>query len=164
MKSHLWNAQTICLHPWTLFWLGATELWCSTRSCPIPILAPYCVYDVQSKPLLRHWYPIIVRKGVPAPGFLRHPHLDPVCPLPFKICVPSPLFCSTLMQIPPALIQPTNISSFKQILKGRIYQLNCRFLSKINFNVKPCYKYVTNTISPCTILSPPFFDFPDSLF
>ena len=39
------------------------------------------------------------------------------------------------MQIPPALIRPTNLSWFKQISKGQIYQLNCRFLSKINFNL-----------------------------
>ena len=41
----------------------------------------------------------------------------------------------TLTQIPAALIRPTNLSWFKQISKGWIYQFNCRFLSKINFNL-----------------------------
>ena len=63
------------------------------------------------------------------------------------------------MQIPPALLQPTNLSWFKQILKGRIYQLNCRFLSKTNFNVKPCYKYGTNTIAPAPYFHPLFLIF-----
>ena len=41
----------------------------------------------------------------------------------------------TLTQIPPVLIQSTNLSWFKKTSKGRIYQLNCHFLSKINLNL-----------------------------
>ena len=86
-----------------------------------------------------------VRKGVSAPSlFLRHPSLDPACPL-FKIFV-SPLIFSvpllfkvfeivslTLTQPLPALIRPTNLPWFKQISKGRFYKFTCRFLLKINF-------------------------------
>ena len=86
----------------------------------------------------------IVRKVVPASPLLRHPLLDPGCPL-FKIFVSPPLcsvpptlryfrqFPLTLKQIPLALIWPTNLSWFKQISKGQIYQFNC--LSKINVNL-----------------------------
>ena len=63
----------------------------------------------------------IVRKGVPAPLFLRHPPLDPTCPpfLKFLCRLYSFLFhpllryfrqppTPNLTQIPPALIQPTS--------------------------------------------------------
>ena len=53
-------------------------------------------------------------------------------PPPFKVFQTVP---PTLTQIPPAVICSTNISWFKQIAKGQIYQFNCCFLSKINFNL-----------------------------
>ena len=62
-------------------------------------------------------------------------------PLPFKvfsIVSPKPT------QIPPALIWPNNLSWFKQISKGLIYQFNCHFLSKINLNPLNCF---TNRLS-----------------
>ena len=37
--------------------------------------------------------------------------------------------------LPSSCSNQTNLSWFKQISKGRIYQFNCRFLSKINFNI-----------------------------
>ena len=70
------------------------------------------------------------------------PHLHPLF---FKILVSPPLFSVplpfkvfstvllTLMQPPPALIQSINLSWVKRISKGRFYQFDCRFLSKINF-------------------------------
>ena len=83
------------------------------------------------------------------PPFLRHPPLDPACTPFFKIFVSLTLFSvpppfkvfqtviPTLTQLPPALIQHTNlpytITRFKQLSKGWFYQFNCRFLSKINF-------------------------------
>ena len=68
------------------------------------------------------------------------PLLKSLCP------VPSFLFHSlfrysiktvppTLTQIPPALIWPTNLPWFEQISKVWIYQFNCCFLSKMNFNL-----------------------------
>ena len=64
-------------------------------------------------------------------------------PPPFKILVSPPLFSvsplfkvsPTLKQPPPVLICPTNLSWFKQISKGLFYQLNCHFLSKIDFYI-----------------------------
>ena len=91
-------------------------------------------------------YPVIVRLGGPTPApFLRHPPLDPACPSFQNLCFPYPLFCSNLFsgildsfphpltQPPPAVIRPSKLPWFKQISKGRFYQFNCRFLSKINF-------------------------------
>ena len=94
----------------------------------------------------------IVRKGVPAPLFLRHPPLDPVCPTPLflNLCFPSPLYCSTpflryFRQSPPQphatssypnlIHQPSlrTMNGFKQISDRWFYQFNCRFLSKIKF-------------------------------
>ena len=85
----------------------------------------------------------IVPKGVPTTLLIRHPPLDPACPL-FKIfvspsifSVPSPFkvfytVSPNLMQPHPALIRPTNLPWFQQISKGWFYQFNCCFLSKIN--------------------------------
>ena len=82
--------------------------------------------------------------GDSSPSFLRHPTLDPACPL-FKIFVCPPLFSvpppfkvfltvpSTLTQPSSVLIWPTNLSWFKQISKGQFSQFNCHVLSKINF-------------------------------
>ena len=80
------------------------------------------------------------------------PHLHPLI---FKILVSPPLFSVplpfkvfstvllTLMQPPPALIQSINLSWVKRISKGRFYQFDCRFLSKINFPYfKSLYKQV----------------------
>ena len=62
--------------------------------------------------------------------------------LKFLFPLPSFLFHSLLRyftvppthtQPPPALIRPTNLLWFKQILKELFYQFNCRFLSKFNF-------------------------------
>ena len=92
---------------------------------------------------------IIVCKWVPVfLPFWSHPCTPWPSLLPyFKIFVSPPLFSvpppfkvfqtvpPTFMQIPPPLIWPTNLSWFKQISKGQIYQFNCRFLSKINFNL-----------------------------
>ena len=98
----------------------------------------------------------IVCKGVPAPLFLRHPPLDPVCPLPppnppfFKSLFPLPSFLfypllRYFRQSPPHLhatpsypnliYQPSlhTMNGFKQISEGWFYQFNCRFLSKIKF-------------------------------
>ena len=75
------------------------------------------------------------------PSLLRHLPLEPDC----NLFIFLPLFSvpptfkvfqtvsPTLMQPPTALIQPTNLSWFKQISKGQFYQFNCCFLSKINF-------------------------------
>ena len=149
-KFHLRMLFITCLntfeHVWThahvivcLSWKGLVMLvenvtngstWCRTFRPSIDIL--------------------IVCKRVPAPPpppcFLRHSPLDPACP-PSKICVYLPL-CSvppllryfrqsprTIMQIPPAPIRPTNLSCFKEMSKQQIYQFNCRFLSKISFNL-----------------------------
>ena len=89
---------------------------------------------------------LIVCKEVPVPPFLRHPLLDPawppflksLCPLPSVLFQPPLRYfrqspCPT--QIFTALIWLTNLSWFKQISKGQIYQLSCHFLSKINFNL-----------------------------
>ena len=91
----------------------------------------------------------IVRKGVPAPPFLRHPSIDLACAPPpiFKFLCPLPSFpfhpllryfrqftppsCKSVSQP----FWPTNLSWFKQISKGWIYQFNCHFLSKTNFNL-----------------------------
>ena len=87
----------------------------------------------------------IVRKGVPIPP----PPLTQVDPLLkslFPLSVPPPfkVFWTvppTLKQPPTAQIRPTNLSWFKQISKGRFYQFNCHFLSKINFQYfKSFYK------------------------
>ena len=59
------------------------------------------------------------------------PPLFPV-PSPFKVFSTVPY---TFTQILSALTWPTNRSWFKQISKGQIYQFNCCFLSKINFNL-----------------------------
>ena len=40
------------------------------------------------------------------------------------------------MQIPPALTQPINLSlGLSKYQKGKLYQVNCHVLSKINFNL-----------------------------
>ena len=89
----------------------------------------------------------IVREGIPAPLFLRHPLLAwPSLPPLLKIFVSPPLFSvpppfKVFQTVPPSLSQPssaliqppTNLPWFKQISKGLFYQFNCRFLSKINF-------------------------------
>ena len=67
------------------------------------------------------------------PPVLRHPTLDPACPL-FKIVVPLPLFSvlayfkvlqrllPTFIQPSPALIQPNRI---EEKPKACFYQFNC---------------------------------------
>ena len=91
-------------------------------------------------------------KGVPAPPppLCKAPTLWPSLPPPFsKFLYPLPYFLFHLLwkyfrQFPhphtnPSCTnptnQPTNLSWFKQISKGWIYQFNCRFLSKINFHL-----------------------------
>ena len=91
----------------------------------------------------------IVPKRVSAP-FFKAPTSWPRLPLFLKSLCPFPsvLFHPLLRHFrqpfpptpdphanPPALIRPRNLFWFKQISKGRIYQFNCRFLSKINFNL-----------------------------
>ena len=88
--------------------------------------------------------PAIVRKGSPAPLF-KAPTPWPSLPL-FKIFVCPPLFSvpspfkafytvpTTLMQPPPALIQPTNLPWFKQIQKGNFTSSTVTFYQESIFN------------------------------
>ena len=84
--------------------------------------------------------------GASSPLFLRHPHLDPTCPL-FKIFVSPPLFfvpppIKTLQTVPPTLtqpspvlIRPTNLLWFKQISKrGDFTNSTIAFYQKSIFN------------------------------
>ena len=69
-------------------------------------------------------------QGGSNPPLLRHPPLDPSYPQFLKFLFPLPSFLfhpllmhlntvpPTLMQPPPALIQPTNLPWFKKISKG----------------------------------------------
>ena len=90
----------------------------------------------------------IVRKGVPVPPpFFQAPTPWPSIPPFLKSLFPlsSFLFHPVLRyfrQSPPpshnplvSLIQPTNLSWFKQISKRLFYQFNCHFLSKLIFNL-----------------------------
>ena len=73
---------------------------------------------------------------------LENPFLKSLCPLPSSV-PPLLRYCRQFpppMQIPPALIRPTNLSWwFEQMTNikylRRNYQFNCWFLSKINFNL-----------------------------
>ena len=100
------------------------------------------IFGITQKPL----YIGISRKGVPAPPFLRHPPLDPACPL-FKISVSPPIFyvppsfkvfstvSSTLTQPPPAVIRPTNLSWFKQISKEQFLPVQQSLSIKNQFSI-----------------------------
>ena len=100
-------------------------------------------------------YTQFVRGFPPPPPFSKQPLFDPACPTLFKIFVSALLFSvappfKVFQTVPPtltqpltALIRPTNLPWFKQISKERLYQFNCRFLSKINFrSFKSLYKQV----------------------
>ena len=102
--------------------------------------------NFQSFSKFSKFFLFIVGKWVPAPPFkvpISWPSLLPL----LKIFVAPPLFpvpscfkvfstvSRTFTQILSALIWPPNCSWFKQISKGQIYQFNCCFLSKINFNL-----------------------------
>ena len=67
------------------------------------------------------------------------PFLKSLCSLPSVLFHPLLRYFRqshpTLTKISLAIIRPINISWFKQISKGQIYQVNCRFLTKINFNI-----------------------------
>ena len=103
---------------------------------------------------------LIVRKGVPAPPFLRCSPLDAVChhpflkslfPLPSFLLHPLKVFQSvppTLTQPPPALIQPTNLP-YTQLTGLNKYQ-------KGNFTsstVACCQKSIFHLLNPCITIS-----------
>ena len=76
-----------------------------------------------------HSLPSFLKYLCSLPSFLFHP--SSISRYFFRHSPPHP----TIMQIPPALTWPTNLSWFKKISKGWIYQFNCCFLSKVNFNL-----------------------------
>ena len=102
--------------------------------------------NFQSFSKFSKFFLFIVGKWVPAPPFKAPISWPSLLPL-LKIFVAPPLFPvpsrfkvfstvpRTFTQILSALIWPPNCSWFKQISKGQIYQFNCCFLSKINFNL-----------------------------
>ena len=71
---------------------------------------------------------------VPTPWTSLSPFLKSLFPLPHFLFHPLLTIVTPILTQPPtALIRPIKLPWFKQISKGRFYQYNCRFLSKINF-------------------------------
>ena len=104
------------------------------------------VFLIHSTRILSAWLTQFVR------GFQSLPHFPGAYTLTqlarpfFKSLFPFPSFLfrsllryfrqsPILMPRPAALIQPINLSWFKQISKDRFYQFNRRFLSKTNFDL-----------------------------
>ena len=96
------------------------------------------------KKLVKFSSKCIVPKSVPAatpPLFFKVPNPWPSLPPSFlKSLFPFPSFLFHLLDSSPhphatpyCPNRWTNLPWFKQISKGRFYQFNCRFLSKINF-------------------------------